>query len=102
MESCAKYPIFYLLVVNHDSRFWEEACETVFDSEFAGGRSAIFRTARAPEIQRGTVSFELPDVFDDARHGNSRCASGLDECVINVNVNDHGVVVGVGSLMRRT
>src|SRR5580765_5406537 len=86
MESRTKHPIFNLLVVNHDARLRKEPHKAVLDSEFDGCGPAVVRTACTPQIQRRTVSLELPNVLNDARHRNSRCASGSHKRVIDIDV----------------
>jgi hypothetical protein len=106
MESRAKHPIFNLLIVNHDARFREECHEAVFNSEFNGRGAAVVRTARAPQIQSGTVSLELPNVLNDARHRNPGCTGGSHQRVIDVHVNNHIVAdhaefaVGLSNIFR--
>jgi hypothetical protein len=89
MESGTEYPIFHLLVVNYDAGLGKESRKTILDSKFDSCGPAVVRTSCAPQIQRGTISFELPNVFDDARHRNSSCASRSHKRVIYIDVNDH-------------
>ena len=101
MESRTKHPILYLLIVNHDARFRKKCHKAVFNPEFDGCGAAVVPTSCAPQIERGTVSLELPNVFNDARHRNPLCASGSHQRVIDINVNNHGfeVASGVGEQM---
>jgi len=89
MESRTKHPISHLLVVNHDPRLRKESYKAVLDSEFDGCGPAVVRTTCAPQIQRGTVSLELPNVLNDARHRNPGCTTGSHKRVINIDVNNH-------------
>lgn len=89
MKRRTKHPILDLLVVNHDARLRKKCHEAIFDTKFNRSGAAIVRTARAPQIQRGTIGFELSHMFDDARDRNPSPASGSYQRVIDVDVNDH-------------
>jgi hypothetical protein len=89
MENRTIYPVFHLLVVNHDPRLREESHEAVLNSKFNSRGAAVIRTTCTPQIQRGAIRLKLPNMLDNARHGNSGCATGSHKRVIDIDVNDH-------------
>jgi hypothetical protein len=90
MERCAEDPIAHFLVVDHDSRFGQESYETVFDAEFDGVAPAIVGASCTPKVKLRTFGFELANMLNHTRHGDSSRADGADESVIDIDVNDHG------------
>lgn len=89
VESCAKHPILYLLIVNHDARLREKCHKAVFNAEFDSCSATVVCASSTPQIERSPVCLELPNVLNDAHHRNSSCASGSHQRVIDINVNNH-------------
>jgi hypothetical protein len=89
MERRAVDPVLDFLVVNHDTRLGQKACEAVGDAEFDRGVAAVIRTAGTPQIQRGTIGLELPHMLDYAWDWNPAPTSRPYQRVVHVHVNNH-------------
>jgi hypothetical protein len=92
MERCAENPISDFLIVNHDARLGQESDEAIRDTKLCGGLPTIVCSTGTPKIKLCTVSFEPSHVLNYSDNGNATCADRTNECVVNVNVNNHSVI----------
>ena len=88
MKGRAEDPIPHLLIIDHDPGFRKKGDEALTEPEFLRDLLAVIRTTGTPQVELRSIGFELPDVRNHLRNGNSFGSDRPDQGVIDIDVND--------------
>ncbi len=88
MEGRAEDPISDFLVIDDDPRLRKKGLEAIAEPEFVCDLLAVLGTASTPQIEFRTIRFELPDMRDHFRNGNSSGANRSNQSVVDIDVDD--------------